>query len=249
MSDRIVIEAIPGIPFIAEGDDIGLIIVEAARQNRFDFNDGDVLCIASKAVSTAEGRQLSLEDIEVSEVAKSIHEQIPRKDPRAIQVILDQTGQPDGSRIDLDTNYIAGWLPSGMRLTSSGVDKLSANEVILLPEDSDKSARAIGKTLLDQTGVRVAVIVTDSDGRVDKTGSTQLAIGLYGVPALRVNESKDSSGKISVAEETICDLLAGSAALIMGQRGTNKPAVVIRGYQYGFDENSSINDALSRKPQ
>jgi len=248
MADHITVEAIPGIPHIIEGDNIGLVIVEAARLNNFKFLDNDILCVASKAVSMAEGRQMSLVDVEVGEVAQKIHEQVPLKDPRALQIILDQTGEPDGSRIELHSNYIAGWLPNGMRLTSSGVDKLTKDEVILLPEDSDKSAKVISKTILDQTGVRVSVIVTDSDGRVDKVGSTQLAIGLYGVPALRRSETIDARGEASYAYETICDLLAGSAALIMGQRGTNKPVVVIRGHEYDFTETSSISDALSRKP-
>jgi Uncharacterized conserved protein len=174
----------------------------------------------------------------------SIHKKIPRKDPRILQVIIDQTEAPDGSRIDIDSNYIAGWLPNGIRLTSSGVDKLGPDEVILIPEDSDRSAKNISRTIREVTGIQVGVIVTDSDGREDKAGSNQIAIGVYGVPALRKTETTDSDGKPSITEETSCDLLAGSAALIMGQRGTNKPAVVIRGYDYEFDQTSSISDAL-----
>jgi len=130
-------------------------------------------------------------------------------------------------------------------LTSSGVDKNGPEEVILLPEDADASARVIGKTILEATGINVGVIITDSDGRIDKKGATQIAIGIYGLPPIRSTETIDETGKPKVSEETVCDMLAASAALIMGQRGTNKPAVLIRGYDYKFDKNSSIRQALN----
>lgn len=245
MSDRITIESIPDFPYIEQGHDIARVIVEHAQRAGIEFQENDILCVASKAVSTAEGRVLSLADVEVSEVAAEVQKRIPRKDPRAIQVIIDETGAPDGSRLDLDNNYVAGWLPNGMRLTSSGVDKHGTEEVILLPADPDASARAIGETVLAATGVNVGVVITDSDGRVEKRGSTQLAIGLYGVPALRVSSVKQD-GKVKTAEESISDLIAGSAALLMGQRGTNKPVVLIRGFNYEFNKQSSIIDSLSR---
>ncbi|MCX6729205.1 MAG: coenzyme F420-0:L-glutamate ligase [Candidatus Saccharibacteria bacterium] len=245
MSDRIMIESIPDFPRIEQGHDIGRIIVEHAQRAGIEFQENDILCVASKAVSTAEGRVISLDDIEVSDVAAEVHKKIPRKDPRAIQVIINETGALDGSRLELDDNYIAGWLPNGMRLTSSGVDKHGIEQVIVLPVDSDASARAIGETVLAATGVNVGVVITDSDGRVEKRGSTQLAIGLYGVPGLRIS-SVEQDGKVKIAEESIADLIAGSAALLMGQRGTNKPVVLVRGFDYEFDKQSSIIDSLSR---
>ncbi len=245
MSERIQLEAIPNIPYIEQDDNVGQILVEAAQQVGIDFQENDIVCVASKAVSIAEGRFKNLSEVEVSEIAEQIHQKVPRKDPRAVQVIIDETGAPDGSRIDLGDNYIAGWLPNGLRLTSSGVDKNGPEEVILLPEDADASARVIGKTILEATGINVGVIITDSDGRIDKKGATQIAIGIYGLPPIRSTETIDETGKPKVSEETVCDMLAASAALIMGQRGTNKPAVLIRGYDYKFDKNSSIRQALN----
>jgi F420-0:gamma-glutamyl ligase len=197
-------------------------------------------------VSRAEGRIVDLSDITPSETALAIQKRIPRKDARTIQVMINETGQPDGGRIELGDNYIAGWLPNGIRLTSAGVDKLSEESVILLPSDPDRSAREIGKTLLGATGLRIGVIVTDSDGRIEKRGSTQLSIGVYGVPAERISHSQTPDGETKTAEEPICDMLASSAGLIMGQRGTNKPVVLIRGFEYGFDENAVVTDSLTR---
>ena len=115
-----------------------------------------------------------------------------------------------------------------------------------MPEDSDESAMRIGKSIQKNFNSRVAVVVTDSDGRVEKAGATQVAIGLYGLPGLRSSTTTDDSGTVKIADETLCDLVAASAALIMGQRGTNRPVVVIRGLSYEFDEKSKIRQALSR---
>ena len=244
------VEAVPNMPHIEKGDNIGEIIVQSAIKAEFEIADGDILCVASKVVSTAEGRDIRLDDIEVSDLANQIHEQIPRKDPRVIQKIIDETGDPTGSRLDIDKNFVAGWLPNGMRLTSSGIDKIDPEHVMLLPKNPDTSARKIGEIILDILGVKAGVIITDSDGRVEKAGSTQIAIGLYGVPALRKSESTNPlTGEKKISEETFCDLLAATAALIMSQRGTNKPVVKISGVGYEFDENSRIVDSLSRVPE
>lgn len=245
------VEEVPNIPFIKSGDDVGVIIANSILEaDDFSLKDKDILCIASKIVSTAENRKVYLTDVEVGDVARSIQEKVPRKDPRVVQLIVDATGDPTGGRVELDANYIAGWLPNGMRLTSAGIDKIDGESVYLPPEDSDKSARRIAHTILEKLGVRVGVVITDSDGRTEKAGSTQVAIGLYGVPGLRITEVEDPmTGKVKRSEETISDLLAATAALIMGQRGVNKPVVCISGLEYDFDEDSSIIDSLSRVPE
>lgn len=245
MSSRINIEAIPNMPQIVAGDDIGEIIVDRSQAANFKLKENDILCIASKAVSSAEDNIVRLDAIEPSDVAYKIHERIPRKDVRAVQAIIDATGEPSGSRLELKNNYVGGWLPNGLFLTSAGVDKLGSEELILLPKNADASARAIGSRILELTGVNIAVIITDSEGRPDKRGSAQIAIGVYGIPPLRVSEVGSDGGKIKKSEETICDMLAASAALLMGQRGFNKPATCIRGFDYEFDTGAAITDALN----
>lgn len=244
MSDHITIEAVPNIPYIEAGQDIGEIILTAVDTAGMELHENDIMCIASKAVSIAEQRDINLAGVEVSDIAKKIHKEVPRKDPRTIQVMINETGKEDASRLVIQDNYIAGWLPNGLRLTSAGVDKMGAEAVILLPADPDQSARIIGQKILESTGVNTGVIITDSDGREDKKGATQIAIGVYGVPPLRITGSVSDDGRKNMAEETQCDMLAASAGLIMGQRGTNKPVVLIRGHQYEFDEKAKITDAL-----
>lgn len=244
MSENIHIEALQGVRQIVAGDDIGEIILDSAQESGFTLSEQDILCIASKAVSSAENNVIRLDQITPSDLAHDLHERIPRKDVRAIQAIIDATGDPSGSRLEVKDNYIGGWLPNGLFLTSAGVDKLSSEELILLPEDADLSARNIGETIREHTGANVGVIITDSEGRPDKRGSAQIAIGTYGVPPLRTSEVTLEDGKVKRNEETICDMLAASAAILMGQRGFNRPVVRISGYDYTFDEDARIADGL-----
>ncbi len=241
MSESLNIRAIPSMPRIEIGDDIGRIIAETSEQAGIQFEEDDILCVASKAVSEAEGRKVNLGEVAASEKANELHGLVPRKDPRVIELMLEATHAADGSRLEINGNHIAGWLPNGLRLTSAGIDKVDAENVILLPEDPDESAKRIGHTILDSTGMNVGVIITDSDGRPDKKGATQIAIGTYGVPPLRVSDGG--------AEETLCDMLSASAALLMGQRGTGVPAVLIRGMHYDFDPNATIAIALNPLPK
>ena len=109
-----------------------------------------------------------------------------------------------------------------------------------MPKDCDEIAEQIEEKLYEKTGKRVAIVITDSDGRIDKKGATQIAVGLYGINGLRKTQS---DGKTSI--ETICDMLAASAGLLMGQRGNMIPIVTIRGFEYEFDRDATIKDAVN----
>ncbi|MEH6891062.1 coenzyme F420-0:L-glutamate ligase [Bacillus sp. JJ864] len=247
---KIHVEAVPNIPRINKGDNIGEIIAMSAVKSNFEIRNGDILCVASKAISTVEGRDIALSNVKPSKLANEIHEKVPRKDPRIIQKMIDETGDPFGRKLEIDNDYIGAWLPNGMRLTSAGIDKIDSEHVMLLPENPDLSAKRISETVQKILNAKVGVIITDSDGRIEKAGATQIAIGLYGIPALRTSEAIDPvTGEIKKSVETFCDLLAATAALIMGQRGTNKPVVKISGVDYEFNENSQIIDSLSRVPE
>ena len=243
----LLIDEIPEFPKVNFGDNLSELLVKTIRDKQFELNDNDVLCIASKVVSIAEKRAVCLNDIVPGETAIKIHERIKRKDPRVLQLIIEATGDETGGRLYIDGNFIAGWLPNGLCLTSAGIDKMDSNNVILLPENPDKSAAIISEALYKNFGVKVGIVITDSDGRIDKSGSTQIAIGVYGVPALRKTFTPDNeTGKERKTVETLCDMIAAAAALIMGQRGTNKPVVRIKGLKFDFDEEASIVAALTQ---
>ncbi|EFR45376.1 coenzyme F420-0:L-glutamate ligase [Streptococcus pseudoporcinus] len=236
---------IANIPEIKVGDRVAEVIAESLISANLSIEDRDIICIASKIVSIAENSVLSLDQVTPSHLAKQINKRIPRKDPRVIELILELANR-DPSLLDIRDNYIGCRLANGLKLTSGGIDKVSDNEVVMLPKDSDKSAKKISEYLSLKFKKQVAVIISDSDGREDKRGANQIAIGIFGIEPLRKTKVIDiATGKCKLQEETLCDMLASSAGLLMGQRGTGIPAVIIRGLDYEWSENTSIKEALN----
>lgn len=223
----ITIEALHNFPKIERKCNLSAEIIRTIKNEGFNIRDNDVLCIASKLISKSEGLFVHLNSINPSQLALRLHQQIPRKAPRLIQIIIDQTEDKSGKKLKISKNFIGGWLPNGLFLTSAGVDKIDAGTAIVLPKNCDEIAKRISDDIFDQLKVRVAIIITDSDGRIDKKGATQVAIGLYGVSGLRKSQYQDKTNV-----ETISDMLAASAGLLMGQKGKMLPIVKIHGIDY-----------------
>ncbi|WP_232804815.1 coenzyme F420-0:L-glutamate ligase [Lactobacillus crispatus] len=236
----ITIEALHNFPKIERKCNLSAEIIRTIKNEEFNIRDNDILCIASKLISKSEGLFVDLKSINPSQLALCLHQQIPRKDPRLIKIIIDQTEDKSGKKLQISKNFIGGWLPNGLFLTSAGVDKIDAGTAIVLPKNCDEIAKRISDDIFDQLKVRVAIIITDSDGRIDKKGATQVAIGLYGVSGLRKSQYQDKTNV-----ETICDMLAASAGLLMGQKGKMLPIVKIHGIDYTFDKFATIRDAVN----
>lgn len=236
----ITIEALHNFPKIEKNCNLGTEIIKTIKNENFILHNNDVLCIASKLISKSAGLFIDLKSINPSQLALRLHQQIPRKDPRLIQVIIDQTEDKNGKKLQISKNFIGGWLPNGLFLIGAGVDKIDADTAIILPKNCDEIAKKISDNIFDQLKVRVAIIITDSDGRIDKKGATQVAVGLYGISGLRKSRYEDKTNV-----ETICDMLAGSAGLLMGQRGKRLPIVKIHGMDYVFDKTATIRDAVN----
>ena len=236
----ITIEALHNFPKIERKCNLSAEIIKTIQKEAFTIHNNDILCIASKLISKSEGLFVDLNSISPSQLALRLHQQIPRKDPRLIQIIIDQTSDKSGKKLQISKNFIGGWLPNGLFLTSAGVDKIDAGTAIVLPKNCDEIAKRISDDIFDQLKVRVAIIITDSDGRIDKKGATQVAIGLYGVSGLRKSQYQDKTNV-----ETICDMLAASAGLLMGQKGKMLPIVKIHGIDYVFDKFATIRDAVN----
>ena len=231
----ITIEALHNFPKIERKCNLSAEIIRTIKNEGFNIRDNDILCIASKLISKSEGLFVDLKSINPSQLALCLHQQIPQKDPRLIQIIIDQTSDKSGKKLQISKNFIGGWLPNGLFLTSAGVDKIDAGTAIVLPKNCDEIAKRISDDIFNQLKVRVAIIITDSDGRIDKKGATQVAVGLYGISGLRKSQHEDKTNV-----ETICDMLAASAGLLMGQKGKMLPIVKIHGIDYTFDKFATI---------
>ena len=214
-----------GMPEIEEGDDLAQLLAEAAGRTG-GFENGDVLVVAQKAVSKAEGRVVALADIEPSDEA---HAHAGDGDARHVEVILRETARVVRSRPPL----VIAETRHGFVCASAGVDASNApgsDTVVLLPVVPDASAHALHERL------GVAVIVSDSFGRPFRHGTTDVAIGVAGLPALRdLRGTRDRTGyELKTTQIAVADEIAGAAELVMG-KADGIPAAIVRGLQLEGD--------------
>ena len=214
-----------GIPEVEEGDDLAGLLAEAAGRAG-GFQPGDVLVVAQKAVSKAEGRVVDLTGVEPSDSAR---EHAGDGDPRHVEVILRETRRVVRSRPPL----VIAETQHGFVCASAGVDASNArgpDTVVLLPLDPDASARALHERL------GVAVIVSDSFGRPFRHGTTDVAIGVAGLPPLRdLRGTRDRVGyELKTTQIAVADEIAGAAELVMGKTD-GIPAAIVRGLQLEGD--------------
>jgi coenzyme F420-0:L-glutamate ligase/coenzyme F420-1:gamma-L-glutamate ligase len=214
-----------GIPPVEEGDDLAALCAAAAE--RFGgVADGDVLVIAQKAVSKAEGRVVALDDIEPSPLARAI---AGDHDPRHLEVILGEAARVVRMRPPL----VIAETRHGFVCASAGVDASNApgaGTLVLLPVDPDGSAARLRTGLAERTGRDVAVIVSDSFGRPWRQGTTDIAIGAAGLtPLLDLRGTRDREGyDLRTTMIAVADEIAGAAELVMG-KVAGIPAAVVRG--------------------
>jgi coenzyme F420-0:L-glutamate ligase/coenzyme F420-1:gamma-L-glutamate ligase len=215
------IAPVEGLPEIQEGDDLAALIAE-----RGELQDGDVLVVAQKVVSKAEGRVVRLADVEPSDEARRL---AGSEDPRRLEVILREAKRIVRTRPPL----VIAETRHGLVCASAGVDSSNAPEaetVVLLPEDPDASAARLRERLRELTGAVVGVIVSDSFGRPWRQGTTDVAIGLSGIrPLLDLKGERDPAGyELHSTVIAVADELAGAAELVLGKTA-GIPAAVVRG--------------------
>jgi coenzyme F420-0:L-glutamate ligase / coenzyme F420-1:gamma-L-glutamate ligase len=213
-----------GLPEVREGEDPAALIAAAV-----ELQGGDVVVVAHKIVSKAEGRVVRLDDVEPSAQARDL---AAGEDPRRLEVILGESVRLVRTRPPL----VIAETRHGFVCASAGVDASNAPErdsVVLLPEDPDASAARLRDRLLELTGAYVAVIVSDSFGRAWRQGTTDVAIGCAGLqPLLDLHGRRDATGyELHATVIAVADELAGAAELVRGKLD-GVPAVVVRGFEH-----------------
>jgi len=231
-----------GISDISPGTDLAKICVDSVEQFG-GFKKHDILVIASKIVSKSENMYQLTNDIIPSSEAIELS-RITGKSEKICQIVINES-----QSYRTNGKALIAVHKQGFELSSAGVDKLSDELVILLPHDPDKSAEKISLGIFEQTGVRVAVVISDSHGRADRAGAGAVALGIYGISPLRITSNVQADGKVKYADETVCDMLAAGASVIMGQRGRGIPVVCVRGLSFQFDPTASIKSILHNAPK
>jgi coenzyme F420-0:L-glutamate ligase/coenzyme F420-1:gamma-L-glutamate ligase len=229
----LLLTAPPGIPMIAAGDDLAAIIVAALRDAGLALTAGDVLVLAQKIVSKAEGRSVDLATVAPSPRAITLGKETG-KDARLVELILEESTEVLRHRPGV--LIVAHTL--GLVLANAGIDRSNVDggeQVLLLPRDPDRSCAELQRAIAAATGVEIGVMIIDSIGRAWRNGTIGTAIGVAGLPGLLdLRGTPDLYGRpLETTEVGLADELAAAASLVMGQAGEGRPVVLARGLGYG----------------
>jgi coenzyme F420-0:L-glutamate ligase/coenzyme F420-1:gamma-L-glutamate ligase len=227
-------EALPGLPEVRRGDDLAALLLAAAARlapaasGPHGVGGGDVLALAHKIVSKAEGRVVALAAVEPGERALALAAE-HGKDPRVVEVILGESTEIVRAR----PGVLICRTRHGFVCANAGVDASNAGaagELILLPQDPDASARALRRRLLELSGAAPAVVVTDSFGRAWRVGQCDVAIGAAGLaPVEDWRGRRDAAGReLAATIVAVADEVAAAADLARTKDG-RQPAVLVRG--------------------
>ena len=231
LKDTICIIPLRGIPEVERGSSLARLVIEAAAAAEVGISEGDVVAVAQKVVSKAEGRLVRLDEVRPTPAAVE-HARRMNRDPRHLEVILSES-----KRIVRETERVLiSRTCHGWTCANAGVDQsnVPAGEVVsLLPLDADESARRLRAEIEREAKARVAVIITDTFGRPWRLGLTNVAIGAAGLNVLKdYRDHQDSGGRpLEFTLVAVADELAAAAGLAMGKI-SRVPAVVIRGFTF-----------------
>jgi coenzyme F420-0:L-glutamate ligase/coenzyme F420-1:gamma-L-glutamate ligase len=225
------IHALCGVPLVEPGADLAGIVAEALAASAVTPQAGDVLVLAQKIVSKAEGRQVRLDGVTPSSRALDLAGQCG-KDPRLVELILSEAEEVMRVRPGvLIVRHRLGLVLANAGIDQSNIDHAGGQAALLLPVDPDASAAALRAGLRARTGVDMAVLIIDSLGRAWRQGTTGTAIGASGLPTLLdLRGRPDLYGRrLETSELGLADEVAAAASLVMGQAGEGTPVALVRG--------------------
>jgi coenzyme F420-0:L-glutamate ligase/coenzyme F420-1:gamma-L-glutamate ligase len=241
------------IPFIRRDDNLADIIVASLKETNIDLQDNDILVMAQKIVSKAEGRAVNLVTVKPSQRAIELAQQT-EKDPRVVELMLQESKEVIRTRVGtIIVEHRLGFICANAGIDHSNVAGAgdSAEEwVLLLPTEPDRSAEKIRSGIRTKTGRNVGILIIDSHGRAWRNGTVGVAIGIAGLPGL-----VDLRGKSDLFDFTLrvtqvgaADELAAAASLVMGQAAEGTPVIHVRGFPYPLRE-ARLNELLRPKDQ
>ena len=245
--EPLLLQPLVGVPEVGPGDDLAAIVLAAVRVTACALRDRDVLVIAQKIVSKAEGRAVFLDAVTPSARAVTLAAEVD-KDPRLVELILGESTRVVRQRPGvLIVEHRSGVVLANAGIDASNVAPEGARErVLLLPEDADRSCANLRRALAQRADVDVGVIVNDSVGRAWRLGTAGIALGASGFVALvDLRGQPDRHGHpLQVSEVAAADELAAAASLMMGQGDQGTPIVLARGVPYGVGAEGAARDLL-----
>lgn len=221
-----------GFPLVEPGDELCALILAALDSNHLQLADGDVLVLAQKIVSKAEDRYGYLNEIVAGDEARALAVEID-KDPRLVELILSESSEVVRKRPGVViVAHKQGYVHANAGIDKSNISSDDDNpRVLLLPVDSDASAKRLQGEIAAATGCDVHIIINDSAGRAWRNGTAGMAIGTAGfVPVVDMIGEKDLFDRpMEVTTVAVADELAAAASFLMGQADEGAPVVLLRG--------------------
>ena len=217
---------------VQERDDIVDLMLSA--KSKPEIQDGDIIVITQKIISKQEGNIVNLSQVKPDLLATGIASEY-KKDPRIVQLILDQTKRI----VRMNNGIMIVETPQGLVCANAGVDESNVKDgyVTLLPKNADESAKKLQQSILKKTGKNVAVIISDTFGRPFREGQTNCTIGFSGIsPIVNYVGTKDTFGKtLHVTEIAIADEICSATELVMG-KSLQTPIAIVRNYKFSNSE-------------
>jgi len=251
------------IPLIRQGDNMVEILLNALQKTGITLQDNDILVIAQKVISKAEGRTVNLTTITPSSRALEFA-QTTQKDPRLLELILQESNKVMRTRLGMIiVEHRLGFVCANAGIDHSNVSAPESSRdfeslewldsedwVLLLPENPDQSALQIREKIERVTGTHIGVLIIDSHGRAWRQGTVGITIGISGMPGLvDLRGEADLNGRIlQITQVGAADELAAAASLVMGQAAEGTPVVHVRGFPYQLRE-ANLSELLRPKDQ
>ena len=248
MIESVTIKPLTGCPDIVEGDNLKKILLQCIQRNGIELQNGDVICIAQRVVSKAEGRIVNLSTIVPSDKAIFYSNEL-NKDARKVEVILRESdqviryfkhdGKTEGTLI---CKHKLGFISANAGVDESNIE--GEDTVLLLPDDPDFSAMTIREYFKNKCGVNIGLVITDTFGRPWRLGQVNVAIGVAGIPVtLKEIGNIDAYGRVlTVTEPAFCDEVSAASGLVVGKR-EKTPFVLFRGLEW-VEGNQRATDIL-----
>lgn len=238
----LILTPLTGLPIIKPGDDLADLIADVIKHAEMNLADGDILVIAQKIISKSEDRFVNLNDISPSERALELAQHVD-KDARLIELVIEESKSILRYRSGtIIVEHRLGFVCANAGIDHSNVRKDNESDewVLLLPENPDRSADGIRRSLEKWSNKRIGVMVIDSHGRAWRLGTVGVAIGLSGIPGIEdLRGDADMFGRtLRVTQVGVADELAAAASLMMGQAAEGTPVVHVRGFPYPLREGS-----------
>ena len=254
VGSELLVRSIPGIPTVEPGTDLQELLVGALVASKTDLRSGDVIVIASKIVSRAEGRFVDLSTVAPTSEAVALAKEV-QKDARLVELILrESVGISRKTPGALIVRHRLGFVSANAGIDASNAAPADAADgsgpwVLTLPGDPDATASALCERLVQRFSAEVGVLITDSWGRPFRRGTVGFAIGVAGLPPLWDRRgARDRHGRVLEATESaVADSIAAVADLVAGQSDEGRPVTLVRGVSFDRAEESAAS--LLRDPE